>query len=315
MAAAPQDGVAIDGGSVRATQSLVQTSVRCLKRPAWLLEVVWRWAFGGPALLALWYEARRILSVTPVDVVGLQNMSLVDIMGAAETMAKALEVLVPPVLQVMRWLGPLLVVAWVVVSAVGRTWVLRRLDDRLHARVGTLIVLHALRAVALLGTFAVWFVGVRWAAESTVTGPMLAGNEPNLVGYCSLVIVMTLGMFSLWAVASWALSAAPLLAMLRGLGVRESLAAAFRVGPLKMKLVEINLAMGVVKIALMMLATILSSTPLPFEGVATPGFLHWWWTGSALVYFVASDFFHVARLMAYLELWRAHEGVETLPVG
>lgn len=303
-----EQGAVAAVAEIRGTQSLVETSARCWKRPAWLLEVLWRWAFGVPALWVLWHEGLKILSAHPVDVIALENMSLIDTMGSAETLARAMEVLVPPVLQVMAWLGPLLVVGWVVVSAVGRTVVLRRLDGRLHVRVGTLIVLHTLRVAALLGTFAVWFVCVRHAARATVTGPMALGNEPNLVGYFSLAIVTTIGLFTLWAVASWGLSVAPLLAMLRGLGVVESLRAAFRVGALKSKLVEINLVMGIIKIALMMLATVLSSTPLPFETVATPNFLAWWWAGVALAFFVASDFFHVTRLVAYLDLWRAYEG-------
>ena len=127
------------------------------------------------------------------------------------------------------------------------------------------------------------------------------------MGYFALVIVATLGLFTLWAVVSWALSVAPLLAMLRGLGVGGSLAAAFRLGPLKSKLVEINLVMGIVKIALIVLAMVFSATPLPFESVTTPEFLMWWWAGVTVLYFLGSDFFHVARQVAYLQLWRAYE--------
>jgi hypothetical protein len=218
--------------------------------------------------------------------------------------------LLPPVMRVTLWLAPVMVVAWVVVSAVGRTVVLRRVDERLHREVGTLIVLQAVRVVALLGSFAVWFWCMERVAEWTVTGPVEAGGEANLVGYFALVIVATLGLFTLWAVVSWALSVAPLVAMLSGLGVRGSLAAAFRLGPLKSKLVEINLVMGIVKIALIVLAMVFSATPLPFESVTTPEFLFWWWVGVTVLYFLGSDFFHVARQVAYLQLWRAYEGAE-----
>jgi hypothetical protein len=272
------------------------------------LEVLWRWAFGVPALLVLGYEALRILRDTTVDVGALQSMSVTDPMGSAATLAKALQVLIPPVFAVLVWLGPLLLAVWVVVSSIGRTVVLRRVDGRLHSRVGTLMVLQALRVVALIASFWLWFACVRRAADATVTGPLATGGEPNLVGYFALTIVITLGLFSLWAVASWALSVAPLLSMLRGLGVGASLRAAFQVGPLKSKLVEINLVMGIVKIALMVLAMVFSATPLPFESVTTATFLYWWWAAVTLVYFVASDYFHVARLVAYLELWRAYEG-------
>jgi hypothetical protein len=307
----PQDGVVIAAGTVRGTQSFVHTLSECWRRPSLTaLEVLWRWAYGIPALVVLWFLGSKILRDTPVDYAALRNMTVLDPMGSAETLAKAIEALLPPVLRVVLWLAPVMVVVWVVVSAVGRTVVLRRVDRRLHRQVDTLIVLQGLRVVALLGSFLVWFWCMGRVAEMTVTGPMAAGSEPNLVGYFSLVIVATLGLFTLWAVVSWALSVAPLLAMLKGLGVGGSLAAAFRLGPLKSKLVEINLVMGIVKIALIVLAMVFSATPLPFESVTTPEFLTWWWVGVTVCYLLASDFFHVARQVAYLQLWRAFEGQE-----
>jgi hypothetical protein len=303
-----QDGVVIAAGTVRGTQSFVHTLSECWRRPSLTaLEVMWRWAYGIPTLLLLRYEGLKILQETPLDYAALKSMTVLDPMGSAQTLAKAMALLLPRVLGVALWLAPLLVVVWVVVSAVGRTLVMRRADKQLHAQVGTLIVLQALRVGALLGSFAFWFWCMERVAELTVTGPIAAGGEPNLVGYFSLVIVATLGLFTLWAVVSWALSVAPLLAMLKGLGVGGSLSAAFRLGPLKAKLVEINLVMGIVKIALIVLAMVFSATPLPFESVTTPEFLFWWWTGVTVLYFVGSDFFHVARQVAYLQLWRAYE--------
>jgi hypothetical protein len=303
----PQDGVVIAGGTVRGTQSFVHTLSECWRRPSLTaLEVLWRWAYGIPVLLVLRYEALRILRETPVDIAALRNMTVLDPMGSAATLAKAMQVLVPAALRVALWLAPVMVVAWVVMSAVGRTMVLRRVDGRLHSQIGTLIVLQAVRVVALLGSFAVWFWCLEGVAELTVTGPVAAGGDPNLVGYFSLVIVATLGLFTLWAVVSWALAIAPLLAMLRGVGAGGSLAAAFRVGALKSKLVEINLVMGIVKIALIVLAMVFSATPLPFESMTTPEFLLWWWVGVTVLYFLGSDFFHVARQVAYLQLWRAY---------
>ena len=61
------------------------------------------------------------------------------------------------------------------------------------------------------------------------------------------------------------------------------------------------------KIALLVLAMVFSATPLPFESVTTPGFLAWWSAGVAVLYLLASDFFHVARLLGYLELWRTYQ--------
>jgi len=311
-----EDGVVIAAGTVRGTQSFVHTLSECWRRPSLTaLEVLWRWLFGIPALLLLWHEMVKILNATPVDIEALRRMTVVDPMGAATTVAEALALLLPPIWKVAAWLVPLLLVGWVVVSSLGRTMVLRRADSRLHARPMTLIVLQALRMVVLGGSFVVWFLCVRWVGSETILGPLSVGGEPNLVGYFALVIVATLGLFMLWAVVSWVLSVAPLLAMLRGFGVGESLAASFRLGPLKGKLVEINLVMGIVKIALIVLAMVFSATPLPFENVTTPEFLMRWWIGVTVLYLVASDFFHVARLVAYLELWRAYEGNENLSAG
>ena len=171
----------------------------------------------------------------------------------------AVGILYPDLLHVALWLVPVLLVVWVVVSSVGRTVVLRRVDGRLHARPGTLMVLQGLRLVALAGSFAVWFVCLRWTSNVAVARPMAAGEEPNLVLYFAMAIVSTLGLFTLWAVMSWVFSVAPLLAMLRGVGVGESLREARRLGPLKGKLVEINLVMGIVKIALIVLAMVFSA--------------------------------------------------------
>jgi hypothetical protein len=64
--------------------------------------------------------------------------------------------------------------------------------------------------------------------------------------------------------------------------------------------------MGIVKIALIVLAMVLSACPLPFESVATPEFMAWWYVGVTVLYLVASDFFHVVQLASYLELWRSY---------
>ena len=311
MKAAPHHGdsiVSTAGGEVRATQSFVHVLSECWSRPSLTaLEVLWRWIYGIPALLLLWHIGSRLLAAVPLNIVALEKMTVTQPMQAAETLAEALDVLLPPTAQVAIWLAPLLLVTWVIWSSLGRTMVLRRIDGSLHSRPWTLMVLQAIRIVALAVSFALWFVCLRGAAGAAVTGPVLRGGEPNLVGYFALAIISTLGLFTLWAVVSWIFSVAPLLAMLHDTGIGESLSAAFRLGPLKSKLVEINLVMGIVKIALIVLAMVFSATPLPFESITTQGFLGTWWAGVAVLYLIASDFFHVARLVGYLRLWKAYE--------
>ena len=199
---------------------------------------------------------------------------------------------------------------WIVISSIGRTVVLRRADSGLRSKPVTLMLLQAIRLTALGASFWIWLSSIGWASRIAITSPIASGEEPNLVLYCAITIVTTLGLFVLWGVVSWIFSIAPQLAMLQGSGVLGSLAAALRLGSLKSKLVEINLVMGIVKIALIVLAMVFSACPLPFETVTTPGFLAWWWIGVTLLYLVGSDFFHVARLVAYLNLWRAYESKE-----
>ena len=307
--------------SVRGTESFVHTLSACWKRPSLtLLEVGWRWAYGIPTLvLVSWRVRLALLAATGGTLdparLGLDRQLLNDPVGALSAdplsatgkLTGAIGMLLLEVRHVAMWLVPLLLIAWVVVSSLGRSVVLRRADAQMHNRPGTLIMLQAMRIATLTGIFFVWFAGLRWSAGVAIQAPTAAGAEPNLVLYCALVILLTLGLFTLWAFVSWVLAIAPLLAMLRDLGVRESLVGALRLGPLRAKLVEINLITGIVKIALIVLAIVFSATPLPFETITTPEFLGWWWAGVTVLYLVWSDFFHVARLIAYLNLWRTFE--------
>jgi hypothetical protein len=288
----------------------------CWKRPSLTaLEVLWRWAFGAPALALIVYESLGVWRQAQVDPSALRQISLLDPINAAATLTQTAMQLLPPVLHVARWLAPLLLVAWIVVSSLGRVLVLRRFDAQLHARPVTLMLLQAARMAALLGGLALWFACLQASAAVAVNGPIASGRDPNLALYCALVIVATLGMFTLWAVVSWVFSVAPLLAMRDNLGASASLAAAFRLGPLRSRLIEINLVMGIVKIALIVLAMVASACPLPFESVATPQFMLCWYAAVTILYLIASDLFHVVRLVAYLELWNScgHAAPPTYP--
>jgi hypothetical protein len=294
---------------VRGTQSFVHTMNWCWKRPSLTaLEMGWRWVFGIPALVLVWSEATRVVQASGADLGSLRRISLVDPDGAAAIITRLWDALRPGTVRAAEWLIPALLVGWVLVSAVGRTLVLRRADQRLAARTGTLIVLHAVRVAALAGSFWIWWELVQWAGRVAIAGPIAAGREPSTVEYAAMVIIASLGLFTAWAVVSWALSVAPLVAMVRSVGPVAALAGSLRLGAMRGKLVEINLVMGIVKIALIVLAMVASASPLPFQTVVTPGFMTWWYVGVTVVYFLASDFFHVVRLVAYLDLWRVYEG-------
>ncbi len=66
--------------------------------------------------------------------------------------------------------------------------------------------------------------------------------------------------------------------------------------------------MGIVKLALIVLAMVFSAAPLPFSDQLGPEALHVVWAGSTLFYLLASDYFHVVRLKGYVEFWRTFRG-------
>lgn len=310
---------------VRGTQSFVHTLSACWRRPSLTaIEVAWRWLFGIPALLLVGSQVRKVLltatsgTLDPASL-GLDKALLADPigaltadpLGAAQKFASALTQVLPGFEHLALVLLPPLALAWIALCSFGRTFLLRRFAPALHARPFTLMVLQAMRIAVLTLVLWLWFRLVTGSAYLAINGPIAAGSEPNLVLYCALVIVSTLGLFTAWAFVSWPLAIAPLLAMLNDFAPAASLRAAFTLGPLRAKLVEINLVLGIVKIALLVLAMVFSATPLPFESVTTPEFLASWSAGVAVFYLLASDFFHVARLLGYLELWRTYQN-ETL---
>lgn len=284
---------------MRGTQSLVHICAHCWERPSLLgWELLWRWGFGIPAAAILYYQGARIVAGVPVS---LSDFSLQDPSQAEQQLAAAAAVVTPLIQHVALWLGPLLAVGWAIVSGLGRSAVLTRLDAALRPAPLTLILLQLLRVAALAGACLGWYRAILWAADAT-----LNGGAPGLVAYCAWVICLSLGGFTLWALMSWVFSIAPLLAMLEGTGVFRSLVRSLRLGALTGKLVEVNLVLGIVRLALVVLAMVFSAIPLPFEADMTGTALSLWWLAVTLLYLAASDFFQVARLAAFVQFWRLY---------
>ena len=285
---------------VRGTQSLVHTLGDCWSQPSLLLiELAWRWLYGIPALLLLYYEGARIFTSLPLASTGIYDFSLLDTQRAEVIVADVWMLVTPPLFHALLWLAPLLGIGWAVVSGIGRSFVLRRFDSRLPFRPGALIVMQLLRVIALGASVAGWFSAIQWSANTA-----LSGEEPNLVLYFALVICLSLAVFTLWGLISWVFSVAPLLALLENRSIAASLKRSLHLGPLSGKLVEVNLVLGIVKLALVVLAMVFSATPLPFATVMTGMPLYLWWAAVTVLYLAASDFFQVARLVAFIRFWR-----------
>ena len=294
------------GKTLRGTQSMVYILAQLVRAPKLIaIELAWRWLFGIPALAILLYQGAAILRRTPLPSGGLDNFSLSDPNAAALAFSNASATIMPGLQHLAWWLGPILAVGWAFSSGIGRSVLLQRLVPGSKTQPGTLIALQFLRIAALAGSGLAWFAAIHWVARNTLESATPNPDfSPNLVGYFAWVICLSLATFTLWALVSWVFSIAPLIAVLETRGVSASLIRSLRLGPLTPKLVEINFVLGIVKMALVVLAMVFCATPLPFESVASGTPLYIYWAFITILYFAASDFFQVARLTAFVSFWK-----------
>ncbi len=288
---------------VRGTQLLVEHMGQVFKRPSLTgLEILWRWALGIPLLWVCWQQAQRILAAYPLDASGFNSIDAQNPWLAAVQLSAVWSYYQPHVIAVLRWLAPAAALAWVVVAGVGRNLVLMRLERGLHFRPIALIALQAGWMALMAGTLWAWYSSLEWAAANHIS----ASGEPDLVGFSIWAIFLSLGFFTLFALVSWALSIAPLLLLLeRRNSVLSALRQSFRLGKaFTSKLAEINLVMGIVKMALIVLAMVLSVAPLPFSDQLGPGALHVAVAAATVFYFIANDYFQVVRLEAFVAFWK-----------
>lgn len=292
--------------AVRGTQSLVVQMAWVFKRPSLTaMEVAWRWIFGIPLMVVCLGEARRIFAALPPDVTGLSRLDSQNPWIAAVQLADAWSQYQPHMAAVLRWLLPAAAVAWAVCSAVGRNLVLKRMERGLRFRPLGMTALQGSWLLLFAATFWAWFRLVAWAAATHIT----SGGEPDLVGYLIWVIFLSLGFFTLWALISWAFFIAPLLMLLEKRPVLSALGQSFRLGKtFTAKLVEVNLVMGIVKLALIVVAMVLAAAPLPFSDELGAGAMRVVYAGATVVYLLASDYFHVVRLRGVVALWRELRG-------
>ncbi len=295
---------------LRGTQSLVGQMGFVYDRPLLTLtEVAWRWLFGIPFLAVCSIEAHKILAAVPPQSSGLNDLNAQNPWQASLELAHVWALYAPHIDQTLRWLAPLGALAWVVVSGFGRSLVLMRLDPVRAPRVRFRpLAMMALQAgwLALLGaTCWAWFGSMQWVAATHIT----TGAEPDLVGFAAWAIFLALGFFTVWALVSWTLSIAPLVMLLENRSALSALGESLRLGKaFTGKLVEINLVMGIVNLALIVLAMVLSAAPLPFSDQLGSDALHGIDAVAVVFYLVASDYFQVVRLKGFEEFWKMFRG-------
>jgi hypothetical protein len=298
---------------VRGTQLLVEHMGSVFHRPPLVaIEIAWRWLFGIPFLLICAQQARAILAAFPLESSGFNAIDSQNPWIATTQLAGVFSYYEPHVAVVARWLLPAAAIAWIVISGLGRAILLAQLlpTTPTHRPFRPFTVMF-FRAV-WLGLFAVtiwgWLRTMHWVATAHIT---IAGG-PDLVGFAIWAIFLSLGFFSAWALVSWTASVAPILALLENRSAFSALAASLSLGkPFTGKLAEINFVLGIVKLALLVVAMVFSAAPLPFSDELGSGAMHFVYFASAVFFFVSNDYFQVVRLEAFREFWKVFRGAET----
>jgi hypothetical protein len=291
---------------VRGTQLLVEHMGDVFGRPSLVaIEIAWRWLFGIPFLLVCWQQGQGILNAFPLESSGAGSLDTRNPWVAAVQLSNIAAFYEPHVFGVLRWLLPASALVWVIVSGVGRNLLLMHMETRVAFRPVAMILLQAawlaLFCLAVWG----WLCSMQWAAATHIT----ASAEPDLVGYFIWAIFLGLGFFTVFALTSWVLTIAPILVLLETHSMVSGLGLAFRLGRgFSSKLAEINLVLGIVKLALLVVAMVFSAAPLPFSDELGPDAMHLVAAASTLFFLVANDFFQVVRLKAFVEFWRIFRG-------
>ena len=290
---------------VRGTQTLVSQMGWMFRHPAVLaVEIGWRWLFGIPFLLLCGTRLKHIFVVlTPQDS-GLTNIDPSNPWLAAEQISRILVQYAPLVEHELRWLLPLAGIAWIVISSLGRNLALKLAEPRLRFSPASMLPLQTVWLAFFGGICWGWIRSVAWAAATHFP----SGSEPDLIGFSIWLIFLSLGFFTLWALAGWIVSVAPVLMLFENRSPVSALAATIRLGkPFTSELVEIGMVMGIVNLALIVVAMVLSAAPLPFSD-QLGGALHAVWAGSTVFYLIAHDYFQIVRLKCFIQFWKIFHG-------
>lgn len=287
---------------VRGTQTLVSQMGWMLRHPGVVaIEVGWRWLFGIPFLLLCWTRLQHILAVLTPEESGLSTIDPSNPWLAAGQFSRALVRYAPLVAHELRWIVPVSALAWIVISSVGRNLTLRLAEPRVRFRPVSMLLLQSAWLAMFGGICWGWYRSVEWAAATHFP----SGSEPDLIGFSIWLIFLSLGFFTLWALLGWIVSVAPILMLLEECSPVSALAMTAKLGkPFTSELFEIGMVMGIVNLALIVVAMVLSAAPLPFSDQLGGAALHTVWAGASVFYLIAHDYFQVVRLKCFIQFWK-----------
>jgi hypothetical protein len=291
---------------IRGTQTLVDQMGWMLRHPAVVaVEVGWRWLFGVPFLLLCWSRLQHVFAVLTPEDSGLSSIDPSNPWIAAGQLSRAVTKYDPLIAQELRWLVPIAAVAWIVVSGFGRGLVYRLLQPGLRFRPLAMMALQTVWLILFGSICWGWFRSVAWAAATHFP----SNSEPDLIGFSVWLIFLSLGFFTLWALVGWIVSVAPVLMLMEGGTALSALGMTTRLGKtFTSELFEIGMVMGIVNLALMVVAMVLSAAPLPFSDQLGGATLHVVWASAAVFYLIAHNYFQLVRLKCFVRFWQIFRG-------
>ena len=269
------------------------------------LEVGWRWFFGIPFLLVCWTRLQHVLTILSPEDAGLTGINAQNPWIAAGELSRAWWRYQPLVTHELRSIVPIAALAWILISAFGRNLALKVAEPRVRFRPTAMLVLQSAWIIVFGGICWGWFRSVAWVAASHFRG----FGEPDLIGFAIWLIFLSLGFFTIWALLGWIVSVAPVLMLLEECSATSALRLAFKLGrPFTSELFEIGMVMGIVNLALIVVAMVLSAAPLPFSDQLGGDALHVVWAGATIFYLIAHDYFQIVRLKCFVQFWKIFRG-------
>lgn len=297
--------------AIRGTQKLVDQMGWVFKRPHLVfLEISWRWLVGIPILFVCWQQGKAILAALPPESTGLLTINTGNPWTAAVQIADVWSVYAPHIAAIVIWLVPAVALVWAIVSGLGRSLLFSRLERGTQFRPLAMIAIQAGWVILFAAVIYAWFRSIGWVTATHIT----VSGEADLVGFFIWTIFLSLGYFSLWALMSWPFAVAPSLMIMEGRSAMSAFVESFRLGRVfTSKLMEINLVMGIVKLALIVLAMVFAAAPLPFADELGPGASQIAGVASIVFYLIASDYFHVVKLKGVVEFWHLFRAAPQAP--
>lgn len=279
-----------------------------LRHPAIVaLEVGWRWLFGIPFLLICRVRLQHVFTVLSPDDAGLGGIDAQNPWIAAVQLSRGISNYEPLIAHELRWLAPAAALAWIILSALGRNFALKLIEPRIRLKPLSMMALQSAWLIVFGGVCWGWYRSMLWVAETHFS----AGSEPDLIGFSIWLIFLSLAFFTIWALVGWIVSMAPVLMLFENRSVASALKEGLRLGkPFTSELVEIGMVMGIVNLALIVVAMVLSAAPLPFSDELGASAMHVVWASATVFYFIAHDYFQLVRLKCFAKFRQIFRGPE-----